>query len=63
MAAAEKLSRAEYDVLEASAPEFDRDNTAFNAQLREWDKRLAAVILQVIMDSSLTLAAEGLGSM
>ena len=49
-AAAEKLFAAEYDPLDLSAEaDFTRDASVFKALVRELDKRLAAVILQVPM--------------
>lgn len=46
-AASEKLSRAEYDALESECKQFETDAAAFKALLREFDERIAAVILQV----------------
>lgn len=51
-AAAEKLSRAEYDVFETDNQAFAQDAAEFKAVLQELDKRLAALILQVMPRAS-----------
>lgn len=40
------MARAEYDVLDLESGQFPADQAAFNAMLQEFDKRIAAVILQ-----------------
>ena len=51
-AAAEKLGRAEYDVFETDNHAFAQDAAEFKAVLQELDKRLAALILQVMPRTS-----------
>lgn len=46
-AAADKLSRAEYNALDLKNEEFAADSAAFKALLRQLDRRVAAAILQV----------------
>ena len=47
VAAAEKLSAVEYDVLDLSVPSYPADAAGFKFLLQELDRRLAAVIMQV----------------
>lgn len=46
-AAAEKLARVEYDVWDTTVQTCTEDLAHFKTQTREFDKRLAAIILQV----------------
>lgn len=45
--ASEKLASAEYDAFDKTNEAFKKDFSEFNTTLKELDKRLAAIILQV----------------